>query len=87
MTTISPVAATCAMTACACMGPLGNCPCVRRQRGEKVEITETFISKELFALLPVADQLAINALKRKALGLSLCTQRTSAPSPMGFSCD
>jgi hypothetical protein len=60
---------TTALSACACMGPLGDCPCLRRQRGQKVEITETTISPELFALLPDEDKETINALKHKALGL------------------
>lgn len=59
------------MSVCACMGPAGNCPCIRRQRGEKIEITETYIAPTLFALLSDEDKMTINNLKWKALGLSL----------------
>jgi hypothetical protein len=51
------------------MGPAGDCPCLRRQRGQKVEITETFISPSLFALLTDEDKNTVNEIKRKALGL------------------
>lgn len=61
--------------ACACIGPLNDCPCLRRQRGQKVEITETSISRELFALLPDEDKKTINDLKHKALGLFLSERR------------
>lgn len=51
------------------MGPVGDCPCIRKSRGEKVEITETQISSELFSLLSDEDKETINNLKNKALGL------------------
>lgn len=57
------------INACACMGPVGDCPCIRKSRGEKVEITETQISSELFSLLSDEDKETINNLKHKALGL------------------
>jgi hypothetical protein len=53
------------------MGPAGDCPCNRKAKGLPVPITETYISPELFALLPEEDQRTINELKLKALGLSL----------------
>lgn len=56
---------------CACMGPPGDCPCIREARGLKVEILETSISQELFALLSDTEKRLINTLKRKALGLWL----------------
>jgi len=56
---------------CACIGPAGDCPCLRRDRGEHVSITEITISSELFALLPEEDQNTINTLKMKALALRL----------------
>ena len=59
------------MTACACLGPPGNCPCIRAGRGEKLPINEIFIAPSLFALLPEEDQNTINDLKLKALGLLL----------------
>lgn len=59
------------MSVCACVGPQGDCPCIRAQRGEQPEITETFISPDVFALLDKADKLMINSLKRKAMFLFL----------------
>ncbi len=57
------------MSICACLGPPGDCPCLRRARGLPVPITETYIAPSLFALLPDEDKEAINRLKEKALGL------------------
>ena len=57
------------LSACACIGPAGDCPCIRRAKGLPVPITETQISPELFALLPDGDKETINRLKVKALGL------------------
>lgn len=59
------------MNVCACIGPIGDCPCIRKERGEKIEITETYISPSLFALLSDEDKATINSLKLKALGLHL----------------
>ncbi len=64
------------MSACACIGPLGNCPCIRQARGEKNEITETYIAPSLFALLPDEDKETINRLKLKALSLMLSKDPT-----------
>lgn len=63
------------MNMCACIGPAGDCPCVRLARGQKVEITETTIAPELFALLPDEDKRTINDLKVKALGLYMQQKR------------
>jgi hypothetical protein len=52
--------------ACACMGPPGDCPCLRKARGQKVEITETFIAPDIFATLSDEDKNTINAIKQKA---------------------
>lgn len=59
------------MNACACIGPIGDCPCVRQARGEKIEITETYIAPDLFALLSDEDKKTINDIKHKAFGLYL----------------
>ena len=59
------------MNICACMGPAGDCPCIRKNKGLKVEITEAHISPKLFALLSDEDKNIINNLKSKALGLWL----------------
>jgi len=57
------------MTPCACLGPVGDCPCIRKERGQKIEITETYISPDLFALLSDEEKNTINRLKGKALSL------------------
>ena len=57
------------MNPCACIGPVGDCPCVRMARGEKVGITEVYIAPTLFALLSDEDKTTINNLKGKALSL------------------
>lgn len=59
------------MSACACMGPSGNCPCIRQARGEKIEITEIFTAPSVFAWLSDEDKNTINSLKMKALALML----------------
>jgi hypothetical protein len=53
------------------MGPPGNCPCIRQSRGQTIPTTETFISPDLFELLPEEDKQTINELKMKALALYL----------------
>lgn len=63
---------------CACIGPAGDCPCIRRERGLPVEITEASVSPEVFACLSDEDKKTINDLKVKALGLYL-TKRRSSP--------
>jgi hypothetical protein len=65
------------MSVCACMGPPGNCPCIRQARGEKIPVTEIFISPDLFDLLPENDKQTINELKMKALGLRLFQNHTT----------
>lgn len=57
------------ISACACIGPAGECPCIRKQKGLPIEITEAHISKEIFSLLPDEDKNTINQLKHKAFGL------------------
>lgn len=75
------------MTACACIGPVGDCPCIRRAKGLPVPITETYISPELFALLPDGDKEAINRLKLKAFGLFMTGRRGGAPEAGGCEAD
>lgn len=59
------------MSVCACIGPIGNCPCIRKSRGEKIEITETYIAQSVFNCLSDEDKNTINNLKMKALNLYL----------------
>lgn len=54
------------MNACACMGPVGDCYCIRKQKGLPIKITETFISHDIFDLLSDEDKRTINNLKSKA---------------------
>lgn len=54
--------------ACACIGPAGDCPCVRRQKGLSVGIPETHISESLWKLLTDDEKNTVNEIKRRALG-------------------
>jgi hypothetical protein len=66
---------------CACIGPLGDCPCLRRSRGQKVEITETSVAPEIFSLLDDEDKTLINRLKVKALGRYLNIKNKNRAPP------
>jgi hypothetical protein len=66
---------------CACIGPLGDCPCLRLSRGQKVEITETSVSPEIFSLLDDEDKTLINQLKIKALGRYLNIKNKNRAQP------
>jgi hypothetical protein len=76
---------------CACLGPAGDCPCIRRAKGLPVPITETYISTDIFACLPEEDQRKINELKHKAFGLWMNkknqhvgeNEQAANPSPQG----
>lgn len=52
--------------ACACIGPVGDCPCIRLARGEKLKITETYIAPDIFDMLSDEDKETINTIKQKA---------------------
>lgn len=75
------------MTACACIGPVGDCPCIRRAKGLPVPITETYVSPDLFALLPDGDKEAINRLKQKAFGLFMTARRGGTQEAAGCEVD
>jgi hypothetical protein len=49
--------------------PVCDIPCIRKQKGLHIEITESHISQEIFSLLPDEDKNIINQLKYIALGL------------------
>lgn len=53
-------------TACACIGPIGDCPCIRNARGLLVPILETYISPEVFNCLTDEEKSTINSLKHTA---------------------
>jgi hypothetical protein len=52
---------------CACLGPQGDCPCIRAEKGLKQKITETFISQDIFDLLSDEDKQIVNSIKQKAV--------------------
>lgn len=54
------------MTACACIGPAGDCPCIRAEKGLPLKITETYISPDVWDHLSDEDKKTINELKSKA---------------------
>ena len=51
------------MSACACMGPAGDCPCIRRSKGLSVPITETYAFPGYWNFLTDAEKNTINELK------------------------
>jgi hypothetical protein len=51
---------------CACIGPVGDCPCIREAKGLSPIITESQISSEVFDCLSEEDKRTINDLKVKA---------------------
>lgn len=57
------------MSPCACIGPAGDCPCIRTEKGLPVKITETYIAPEVYDCLPDEDKRTINVLKMKAVAL------------------
>lgn len=56
------------MNVCACVGPAGDCPCVRREKGLAVDIPETKISDDLWNLLTDEEKQTVNEIKMRALG-------------------
>lgn len=54
--------------ACSCTGPVGDCPCLRRQKGLPVVVQEVMISPALWELLTEDEQRTINEIKYRAMG-------------------
>lgn len=54
------------MSACACMGPPGDCPCLRRSRGQPVKVNEVYVAPEAWDFLTAEEQATINELKLAA---------------------
>jgi hypothetical protein len=54
------------MTACASLGPPGDCPCIRREKGLPVPIKEAYCSPEAFDMLTEEEKNIINNLKLTA---------------------
>lgn len=54
------------MSACACMGPIGDCPCIRRSKGLSVPITESYVSSDAWDYLTDEEKITINELKLQA---------------------
>ena len=68
------------MNACACIGPAGDCPCVRQMRGERIEIKETYVSPEAWDYLTDEEKTTINELKLDAaLRMIFAKRATNAP--------
>lgn len=54
------------MSACACMGPVGDCQCIRRSKGLHVPITEAYVPQEWWDYLSDDEKETINELKLRA---------------------
>jgi hypothetical protein len=64
-------------SACACLGPVGDCPCVRRAKGLPVPIPQTRIYDDLWDCLSDEDKTTVNGILQKALGLWLTKKNQS----------
>ena len=51
---------------CACIGPIGDCPCIRKSKGLKVDIVRSHISDEVWNCLSDEDKNLMNKLCSKA---------------------
>lgn len=49
-------------SACACIGPVGDCPCIRLSKGLKVPITETYIAPVVLEHLSAEDKSTIDLI-------------------------
>ena len=54
------------MTACACIGPPGDCPCIRQAKGLPLKITETYIAPYIYDYLTDEEKKTVNDLKQRA---------------------
>ena len=63
------------MSACACMGPAGDCPCIRRSKGLPVPITEAYVSPDAWNYLTDEEKTTINELKMTAAMRSIFAKR------------
>ena len=48
------------------MGPVGDCPCIRRAKGLPVPIVETYVSPDVWASMTEEEQTTINEIKLRA---------------------
>lgn len=48
------------------MGPAGDCPCIRREKGLPVPITETYVSKDVWDSMTDEEKNTINEIKLRA---------------------
>jgi hypothetical protein len=60
------------------MGPPGNCPCIRQQKGLTVPITESYISPDAWNYLTDEEKTTINELKLTA-ALRMVIQSKGTP--------
>lgn len=67
----------CVMSACACMGPAGDCPCIRKSKGLPVPIKETYAFPGYWDYLTDDEKKTINDLKLAAVMRSIFDKPTA----------
>jgi hypothetical protein len=60
------------------MGPPGDCPCIRKQRGQPVPITEAYVSSDAWNYLTDEEKTIINELKLTAALRSIFSKQPEA---------
>lgn len=50
------------MSACACMGPAGDCYCIRKAKGLPIAITQTYAHPDYWNFLTDAEKETINKI-------------------------
>ena len=65
------------MGACACIGPVGNCPCIREARGEKLPPSSCYIAGDVLACLTPEELKQFEDLKMTALSRYICNKKDS----------
>lgn len=55
------------MTACACIGPFGDCPCIRLGKGVQPKIAEVYLAPDAWdKYLTLEEKQTINEMKMAA---------------------
>lgn len=67
------------MTSCACIGPLGDCPCIRLGKGLSPKIHEVYADAAVWEHLTIEEKQTINEMKLAATMRMLLTQPSSTP--------
>lgn len=65
------------MSACACIGPLGDCPCIRLGKGVAPEIYEVYTDGAVWEHLTLEEKQTINEMKLAATMRLLLSQSSS----------